>query len=130
MFIYLGLLIIKLVWSFSIAVMSYDYTKKQAIIFPSIYSVFNIICKFMWIFLPLKGTERFKLVTAMLLIGSFASLMLAKLGGLSISLYFDCIIMGIFMSPLSALITSISSDFGKPLTEMQASKIATWGVIG
>lgn len=38
--------------------------------------------------------------------------------------------MGIFMSPICPLILSIGSEFGRPLTENQTSKIMTWGVIG
>lgn len=38
--------------------------------------------------------------------------------------------MGIFMSPIGSQIMSIGSDFGRPVTERQASMIATWGFVG
>lgn len=34
------------------------------------------------------------------------------------------------MSPIFSLIFSVSSEFGRPVTESQASKIVTWSVVG
>ena len=129
-FLYKGLLIIKLGWSSSFAVMACSMTKQQATVFPSLFSAFNIGTKFLWIFIPINGGRRLMITTKALVIVSFLSIVPAKLGWPRQALYFDSIALSMFISPLSSIILSIGSEYGRPLIESQTSKLMTWGVIG
>lgn len=86
--------------------------------------------KFLWIFIPVKGSNRLKLTTWLLLVASVISMVLAQMNYGIQALVFDSITMGVFMAPVSSLILSVGAEFGRPVTESQTSKIMTWGVIG
>lgn len=119
----------KLALNPSYTVVAINHIKESATFFSFLYSILNIITKFVWIFVPIEGSKRLIFVVKMLVCVSVLSLLMKRLGLKDSSLSVDCIIMAIFMSPLSALIISISNEYQKPLTSKQASKIATWGVI-
>lgn len=68
--------------------------------------------------------------TKALVVVSLLSIVPAKLGWPQYALYFDSIALSLFISPLSSIILSIGSEYGRPLMASQTSKLMTWGVIG